>query len=721
VVNQKMKNIENVVVLMLENRGFDHLLGWLYEKDEQNKLNIISKNGDSRKFVGLSSMSESELFDLANTSPFDPYKASPIIKGATAPKVPGQNPGEHFVHIMAQMWGRTNLEVDWSDKQNRDAEIKAIQSIRMKKSAPMNGYLLDYYDVIKSNGVKPKEEEVNEIIQTYVPCQLPVLSGLARYYAVSDEWFCSVPSQTNTNRAFSMAATSRGLVTNNFYDAYKGISQSLMNPGISAMSSYGKVMMGHGGSHSDQLPANTRNIFGTLSQHQKEWKVFWQDPWPPQDVSIGKQYQYVKTMFPELKDEKYKKNFVKFDAKDPKNELFKQAREGTLPAVTWIEPKWGGGQSWNSNLRQVGNDMHPVCDTTIAEDFVAELYRCLTSSEKWNKTLFVITFDENGGTYDHVSPPTTSSTGLDRAPMPNDYEHMDIQTRTEFGFDFEQLGIRVPTLFISPLIKRNTIIRSDDDTKFDHTSLIATILTWQNIDRKYWGMGKRVDQAPLFDGVLQMDKPREPESLSEALNVDATKPWFAPTKDPIKYSETVYLQWVGSRWPEESDKTYYLSSASWSRLGRAWYPTISEDKCNAIPVVFLNAFDDEITGPLLNMSEVKIVTKESAVKDKCCLGAFHNSKYLYYWKNDDESGIRWQIRSFSSRDEQGMFTNNDDIYLVSKLAPNKIQNVSERVSPDPLQRMVMSPDDREYLTTKAGEWGIWKVLKELPIEQPELI
>lgn len=719
-VNQKMKKIENVVVLMLENRGFDHVFGWLYDKDEHSKLNVISKNGDSRKFIGLSSLSETELRELANTSPFDPYKLSPIIKGTSSPKVPGQNPGEHFVHIMAQMWGRTNLQVDWSDKHNRAAEIKAIQSIREKQSAPMNGYLLDYYDVIKSNGAKPKEDEVNEIIQTYEPCQLPVLSGLARYYAVSDEWFCSVPSQTNTNRAFSMAGTSRGLVTNNFYDAYKGLSQGVKNPGISAMSSYGKIMMGHGGSHSDQLPANTRNLFGTLSQHDKEWTVFWQDPWPPQDVSIGKQYQYVKTMFPELKDEKYRENFIQFDAKDPKNELFKRAREGTLPAVSWIEPKWGGGQSWTSNLRQVGNDMHPVCDTTIAEDFVAELYRCLTSSEQWEKTLFVITFDENGGTYDHVSPPAALSTGLDRAPMPNDYDHMDIETRTEFGFEFDRFGIRVPTVFISPLIKRNTVIRSDAEPKFDHTSLIATILSWQDIDKKYWNMGRRVDQAPLFDNVLQMDKTREPDSFSEALNVDATKPWFTPAKEPLKYTETVYLQYVGSRWPEESDKSLYLSSASWSRLGRAWYPTLSEDIGSAIAVKFLHVLDDEFNGVLLNMSDVKILTQESAVEDKHCLGAFHNSKYLYYWKNDDDSGIQWQIRSFTSRDEKGTFANKDDIYLVSKLAPNKIQNISERVSPDPLQRMVISPDDPEYLTTKAGEWGIWKVLKELPVDQPDV-
>jgi len=709
-----MEKIENIVVLMLENRGFDHLFGWLYDKDEQSKLNVISRRDDRREFVGLSSLNENELSDLENTNPFEQYQTVPIIKGTNSPKVPGQNPGEHFVHIMAQMWGKTNLTIDWSDKHNRESEISAIKAIRGKSSAPMNGYLLDYYDVIKSNGIKPEEQQVNEILETYEPSQLPVLSGLARYYAVSDEWFCSVPSQTNTNRAFSTAGTSRGLVTNNFYDAFKGIKQGLYNPGISAMSSYGSIMMGHGGSHSDQLPAKTRNIFATLSEHDKEWAVFWQDPWPPQDISIGKQYQYVKTMFPELKEEKYKENFIKFDANDPQNELFQRAREGRLPAVTWIEPKWGGGQSWTSNLRQVGNDMHPVCDTTIAEDFVAELYRALTASDKWENTLFVITFDENGGTYDHVSPPTASPSFLDRAPMPNDYDHMDIETRTEFGFEFDQLGIRVPTIFISPLIKRSTVVRSETEEKFDHTSLIATILSWQNIDKKYWQMGKRVDDAPLFDSIFQLDKPRELLSTSEALNVNATQPWFTPPKTPIKYGETLYLQYIGSHWPTESGKTLYLSSANWSTYGRAWYPTLGEDKGNAIAITFAPTTEIGDSDTLFNMSDVKVITQESAVKEKNCLGAFHNSKYLYYWKNDEESGIRWQIRCFSSRDENGLIADNEEIYLVSKLEPNMIQNISERVSPDPLQRMTISSDDPEYLTTKAGEWGIWKVLRELP-------
>ncbi|WP_306790115.1 alkaline phosphatase family protein, partial [Escherichia coli] len=89
-------------------------------------------------------------------------------------------------------------------------------------------------------------------------------------YAVSDEWFCSVPSQTNTNRAFSMSGTSRGMVNNSFYDP------PTWNPGVKIFSklSPGEI------SNADALPITTRSLFEVLEQNNCTWKVYWQDTWP---------------------------------------------------------------------------------------------------------------------------------------------------------------------------------------------------------------------------------------------------------------------------------------------------------------------------------------------------------------------------------------------------------------------------------------------------------
>ncbi len=53
-----------------------------------------------------------------------------------------------------------------------------------------------------------------DILWAYTPSQMPVINWLARNYAVSDQWFCSVPSQTNPNRAFSLCGTSLGRESN---------------------------------------------------------------------------------------------------------------------------------------------------------------------------------------------------------------------------------------------------------------------------------------------------------------------------------------------------------------------------------------------------------------------------------------------------------------------------------------------------------------------------
>ena len=99
-----------------------------------------------------------------------------------------------------------------------------------------------------------------------------------------------------------------------------------------------------------------------------------------------------------------------------------------------------------------------------------------------------MTLDEHGGNFDHVVPPATI------APD-------GMTDWSDFGFD--RLGIRVPTLLISPMIQAGTVFRSPDSTPFDHTSFVRTILGWQGIDISGGAMGARAAVAPDFSGVLQ--------------------------------------------------------------------------------------------------------------------------------------------------------------------------------------------------------------------------
>ena len=701
--------IEHVVVLTLENRGFDHVMGWLYNNEENIDIptNIIQKGGSEKQpFIGLSKGSsqqtQSFLQQLANPSFKNNNTHFFPVKGARSPKTPAFNPGEHFVHIMGQMYGSPQSKINWGNPEARATEIAKYTQ------APMNGYVRDYAETVEHEAnVTVTSEIASEILDTYVPEQLPVLSGLARHFAVSDYWFCSVPSQTNTNRAFATAGTARGLVTNNFYDAHK----NTWNPGI-------KVALGSG-SHADRLPGYPNNLFTLLSDFGVSWKVYWQEPWPPSDIAIGFEHQYVRTMFAELNESRFDDHFVKYDPADEHNPLFEHARKGQLPAVSWIEPKWGGGAAWDSFKRQVGNDMHPVCDTLIAEDFVLKLYHALSlnadgsENAKWEKTVFIITFDENGGTYDHIPPPAAPPTARDMAPHPHQHADIDNRTRTQFGYQFDSFGIRIPTIIASPFVEAKTVFRNMD-TPYDHTSVIATILDWQGINRKSWLLGERVALAPTFEHIFTREQARNNDT-----RIAKSLPVTHSSNETLKFGDKVILQYIGNRWSPDAhryngDHGHYLTQAESSL--RTYYPTLGAHKEDAVKFTLLASDHRQVGAPLLNMTELRLESTESNLNTNNILGAFHDSHYLYYYreekKDSEEYDVqRWQIRTLGSRDDQNQIFSGDEVFFVSKLKPTGMQSLSSRITPDQSQRMTASPKDDTYLSTQAGEWGLWLIHK----------
>ena len=92
-----------------------------------------------------------------------------------------------------------------------------------------------------------------------------------------------------------------------------------------------------------------------------------------------------------------------------------------------------------------GNDYHPSHDISIGQEFIKEIYEALRSSPQWNEMLFIITYDEHGGFFDHVPTP------IEGVPSPD-----DIVGPEPYGFKFDRLGVRVPTILISPWIEPGT-------------------------------------------------------------------------------------------------------------------------------------------------------------------------------------------------------------------------------------------------------------------------
>jgi len=109
--------------------------------------------------------------------------------------------------------------------------------------------------------------------------------------------------------------------------------------------------------------------------------------------------------------------------------------------------------------------------------------------------LFLISFDEHGGTYDHVPPPRVDPP--DPAAPPG-----------QMGFRFDRAGVRVPTLAVSAYIDPQTVITSG----YRNTSLIATL-------RARWKLGPpltaRDATAPGITPVLTRATPRPQEDWPE--------------------------------------------------------------------------------------------------------------------------------------------------------------------------------------------------------------
>ncbi len=114
----------------------------------------------------------------------------------------------------------------------------------------------------------------------------------------------------------------------------------------------------------------------------------------------------------------------------PVKEFWSGLETGSLPRFSFLEPHW-------LSILHQGNSYHPNEDVRHAEKFLRQLYERVTTSSLWSKTLLIVTFDEHGGTYDHVPPPWTA------IPPDNVSENSG-----ELGFKFNRFGVSVPTILI---------------------------------------------------------------------------------------------------------------------------------------------------------------------------------------------------------------------------------------------------------------------------------
>jgi phospholipase C len=322
-----LRGIDTVVVVMLENRSFDHLFGGLaLDRDYPGRQRVDGLTGEESN-----------------------------LDGAGAPVAVHRLDGTGA--------GTLNPKHDWD-------------SMR----ATFNDGRNDGF--VRTNAGANQREVMSFLGRD----QIPFLYALADRFTVCDRWFSSAMGPTWPNRYHLHATTSRGLK--------KNLPMLLDTPmtiwdGLAARCLRGK--------------------------NYGAGPLLWYTMAFPLRAISGND-----AMVPA-----------------PMESFFEDALSGQLPELAVLDPEFRVA------------DGSPRHDLALAEGFLAAVYRAMTESPQWARSLLVITFDEHGGYYDHVVPPLTSD------PRP----------------EFRQLGFRVPTLVVGPTVWQGGVV----STPFEHVSVAATL------------------------------------------------------------------------------------------------------------------------------------------------------------------------------------------------------------------------------------------------------
>lgn len=162
----------------------------------------------------------------------------------------------------------------------------------------------------------------------------------------------------------------------------------------------------------------------------------------------------------------------KLDGLKQIEQYFEQAAAGTLPSFSLIDPDFVGAGA---------NDDHPAHDIRLGQALIGSVFAALAQSPQWERSLFILTYDEHGGFYDHVPPPTT------------------FDPRS----DFQQLGFRVPTIVAGPRVKRGCPV----STVYDHASVLSTATRLFGLDP----INQRVSQTADLSDCINPDFIDDPQ------------------------------------------------------------------------------------------------------------------------------------------------------------------------------------------------------------------
>ena len=350
VTPQQLAQVQHIVVLMQENRSFDHYFGQLRDEGQPD--------------------AEGPPAGASNPNPLDP-NGPPITRFHKTQNCE--------VADLDHSWNGTHHE--WND-------------------GLMDGFTA-------ANAI-PKDPSGSRTMGYYDSGDLPFYYALANTFAIGDHYFSSALTQTFPNRFYLLAGTSFGHIRNDFP----------LPPSADLLNDFAQ-----------------KTIFQSLDEAGVSWKVYFAE------VPFAFLFGYVR---------QHPLNVA------PIAQYFVDALLGTLPQVAFVDPIFLATVN-------VENDEHPPTNVQNGQLFTSLVITALFKSPNWSSSALFLTYDEHGGFYDHMPPPTACPPdGI--APL--------LEPGDEPGA-FDRYGIRVPVIVASPFAKSHYVSHN----VYDHTSILKFIET----------------------------------------------------------------------------------------------------------------------------------------------------------------------------------------------------------------------------------------------------
>jgi phospholipase C len=418
---RRLQGVKHIVVLMMENRSFDQMLGFL----QNDGLDVEGIAGARPNFD-------------RNGEEYQPFEWGPR---ETVPPVP---PG-HKPKILDPCHSPSCVENQLQDENG--GFVRNFAHTRQDESGAQ---------------VELDPQYLRVPMGHFGPGHLPVYRHLAHNFCVCDRWHSSIPGDTWPNRLYSLAGKEGPSIGHN-----PGLMAELLKD-VKGIPGIGKIS----GAPIFEVEAFTRQL------HDSQWRWYSHDP------------ATLRAADPYYRDFRHIKrdNFAYFNRKKISIEtkaaeaaivthdsFLDDAAKGELRDVSWIDPNFID----LSISETSSNDDHPPSDVKAGQALVLEIYEALASSPNWADTVLAIVYDEHGGFYDHVAPPTVN----DRS-------------------GYRTLGVRVPAILAGPRVQKLVCHET-----LEHTSLIATVLQRfaSNPEQALRAMPERVRRAPHLGMVLEAE------------------------------------------------------------------------------------------------------------------------------------------------------------------------------------------------------------------------